>query len=371
MRLGFDHSSYADVLAHGGSFFIGEQRIDPVAYLHDHNGVDLMRLRLWVDPKNEKGEPYGGGDCDLPTVMKLAKEGRKKGYDLLLDFHFSDFWADPGKQFLPKSWVGQSLEELCVTLKEYVRKTLDAFIKEGIELYAIQIGNEITNGMCWPIAKLTQEKIGDKRGNYPALCALLRAGIDAVHEKMPKTKTLIHLERSYDQEVYKEFLDEILAEGIDFDILGMSYYPYWHGSFEMLFSNIDMLRVRYGKPIWIVETSYGFTEDPTPPIDGVPWLSLLDQDPKNREELLIPYPLTQDGQAEFLTELIRLGKEHSVEAIFYWEPFWLALPGLTWATYEGECYTKETHKPTHNERADQGLFDYDKKATKAFFAYRV
>lgn len=368
MILGIDPSSLKETREAGARYFVDHKEVEPIAYMHDELGVCLMRLRLWMDPYDEKGRPYGGGTCDLPTFIELAKEGVAKGYKIYLDFHFSDFWCDPGKQYLPKAWAKLSYEELLVALPNYVRETLTEIGKAGIPLYAVQIGNEITGGMLWPIGKLYEESPGEPRKGYERLCPLLREAGKTVRELCPRAKILLHLERSYDQEVYREFFDHMVSEGVPFDLIGLSYYPYWHHSFDELFANIDMLRLRYGRPCWIVETSYGFTEDAVKFLDGVDWAPLVS---KENDTVSEPFPLTQQGQADFVRTLIVLSKTHGVEAICYWEPFWLPLPSLTWATIEGETYVNETEKPTHNEWANQCLFDYEGNATLALSYYKV
>ena len=367
MILGIDASALRETRAAGAKFTVGGKPIEPLSYLHDENGVSILRLRLWVDPYDEKGHPYGGGTNDLETFVLLAKEGLEKGYKLLMDFHYSDFWCDPAKQCIPKSWRRLSFLELVAKVGEYTRKTLTYLKNEGIDLYAIQIGNEITNGMLWPLGKLEGEP-GSKRQNYDSLCAFLHQGLMAANDIYPKAKTMIHLERSYDQAVYREFFDNVLEAGLNFDIIGMSYYPYWHGSFDKLFANVDLMRKTYGKPIWIVETSYSFTTEKAY-VDAEGWNPLVNNELATVESC--PYPPTQEGQEQFLTTLMEKAKQHKVEAIVYWEPLWLPLSGLTWATKEGEEYVHETHKPTHNEWANQCLFDYHGEATKALYAFKA
>ena len=363
MILGLDCSSLLDVRAAGAKFTVQGKPVEPLTYFHDVAGLDLLRLRLWVDPYDEQGHPYGGGTNDYATFLSLAKEGICKGYRILLDFHYSDFWCDPSKQFLPKAWRGLDFEQLCAAFDEYTRKTLTDLKKEGIPLYAVQVGNEITNGMLWPCAHLDDAGEGKPRTGYDRLCRLLRLGANAVNELYPNAKVVLHLEKSGDQATYREFFDQMVTHEVPFDVIGMSYYPYWHGKFDDLFANIDALRERYGKPIWIVETAYAFTAE-------MPY-----EDDRSQEVLdagmIFPFPRTKQGQRDFLLGLMEEGKHHEVGAILYWEPLWLPLPGLTWATLEGETYTNETHKPLHNESACYCLFDYEGEATPACLAFKA
>ena len=370
MILGIDTSTMLETRKANPHYYVDGKEIEPISYMHDHNGVSVMRLRLWLDPYDEEGRPYGGGTVDLPAFIEMAKEGIAKGYKILLDFHYSDFWCDPGKQFLPKAWRDYTLDQVVQAVYKYTCETLKTLQKEGIYPFAVQIGNEITNGTLWPLAKLIDNGPGVKRGNYDSLVRVLKAGIKAAREMLPEAKLVIHLERSGDQEVYREFFDEMVSHDVDFDVIGMSFYPYWHGTFDMVFGNIDMVKARYHKPVWIVETSYGFTIDSYTTQYDV-FKPLIDGDLLSLQNVYSPYPITREGQLAFTRKLLESAEEHGVEAVMWWEPFWLPLDGLTWATKIGEEYTHETEKPTVNEWANQCLFDYDGNATPAFFAYKV
>lgn len=370
MFLGIDASTQMEVDAKSPHYYYGGKEVEPWHFLFDHNGVKGMRLRLWVDPYDEKGRPYGGGTVDFPTWIKLAKRAAKIGYSILLDIHYSDFWCDPGKQFIPKSWRGYNEGELAEKVYEYTKSTLLAIAKEGIEVPYIQIGNEITNGMLWPLGQLGARGEDGIRSNYDNLASFLRSGVKAAREVAPKSKLVIHLEKSYDVELHEEFYREILKRGVDFDIVGLSYYPYWHGTFPMFFKNVDNLRDKFHKPVWIVETGYGFTMEPFL-LNGNYGDNLISEKFFEQENVFHPYPLTKEGQKDFIASLIKLSAGHGVKAIYYWEPFWLPLPGLNWASEEGEAYTGETGKPTHNEWANQCLFDYEGNATPGLDVFKL
>ena len=369
MFLGIDASTQEEVDVKNPHYFYKGKEVDPWLFLHEHNAVKSMRLRLWLDPYDEEGHPYGGGTNDFPRFLRLAKRAAKDGYSILLDFHYSDFWCDPGKQFLPKAWRGYSEEEVNKKLYEYTVSTLKKINAEGIPLEAIQIGNEITNGMLWPLARLG-EKVNGVRTGYDSLSRFLKSGIKGAKEIYPEAKTIIHLEKSYDVETHEEFFREITKRGVDFDVIGLSYYPYWHGTFPMLFKNVNNLKEKFHKPIWIVETGYGFTMEPFI-ANGNYGDNLISDEFFKQQNVFKPYPLSKEGQKDFLTNLIKLAKENEIGAIYYWEPFWLPLKGLEWASKYGEEYTGETNKPTHNEWANQCLFDYEGQATPGLDAFKI
>lgn len=217
MILGIDVSTYLEELEHGAKYYDDGKNVDPLD-LFRANGVTHMRIRLWQDPKDENGVKYLAGNDDLDTVIKLGKLARDKGFKLYLDIHYSDFWADPAKQFLPKAWKGLGVEELEKAVYKYTVDVLRAIKDSGLTLDMVQVGNEITNGFMWPVGKL---EIDGKRGNYDNFCTLLKAGIKAVREET-NAKVMIHLERSHDQQVYTEFFTEMEKRQVDYDVIGMS-----------------------------------------------------------------------------------------------------------------------------------------------------
>ncbi len=371
MFLGIDASTQREVDEKNPHYFYQGKEVEPWSFLHDHNGVSSMRLRLWLNPYDEEGRPYGGGTNDYATFLLLARRAMKLGYSILLDFHYSDFWCDPSKQCIPKAWRGLNADQLAEKVGEYTKETLLQAKKDGIDIFAVQVGNEITNGMLWPVCKLGQFKKGEPRTGFDDLAKVLRSGTKAVREALPEAKVVIHLETSGNAPLHEQYYGEIIARGVDFDVIGESYYPYWHGTYEMLFNNIENLRAKYGKEIWIVETGYGFTMEPFIMEGGFQEKNLIDEEFFKQDNVYLLYPLTLDGQKQFIENLLRHAKEHNIGAVYYWEPFWLPLKGLEWASKAGETYINETWKPTNNEWANQCLFDYDGNATPGLDAYKL
>ena len=250
MFLGIDVSTHFDEMNHGAVYLDGTAPMEPLEAFRQ-NGVDHMRIRLWNSPRTLDGKPYLAGDCDLDNFLRLGHLAVDKGYKLLLDFHYSDFWADPSKQTIPKAWAGLDLEGLAGAVYTFTRDTLETIQADGLDLSLIQVGNEITNGMLWPVGRLSEDT--DPRGNYPALSTLLKAGVKACREVFPRAGIILHLERSYDQRIYTEFFTNMEKLGVDYDIIGASYYPYWHGTFHQFFANMDLCGKLFGKPRMVVE----------------------------------------------------------------------------------------------------------------------
>ncbi len=376
MHLGIDVSTYLEELEHGAGYFDGEAQVDPLD-LFRMNGVEGMRIRLWVDPRSEDGKPYLAGNCDLENFLRLARLAGSKGYRLMLDFHYSDFWADPGKQTIPKAWRGRDLKEMAETVYTYTGETLRAIKREGIDLSYIQVGNEITNGMLWPVGRLIEQPDGS-RTNYESLIALYKAGVRACREVYPQAGIILHLEKSYDQRIYNEYLTHMQEAGVDYDIIGYSYYPYWHGTFDMFFANVEMCK-KFGKRQMVVELGYAFTaEDYIKNEHGGAQL-VVSEDNLETLGFTKEYPLTPDGQVRFVEDFLKLAKQHGIEGVYYWEPLWIPGDGICWASEEAMEYTGDAEryaeagkkKSTRNEWANQCLFDYEGRKLPSFDGYKL
>lgn len=354
-----DISSLTEVESLGGVFYDGGQKNDLFAILKKY-GVNAIRLRLWNSPFGPDGSSYLGGYCDIDSILDLARRAHAQNMQILLDFHYSDFWADPGKQFKPKAWREFSGSILQKSVYAFTYDTLKRFLDNGIMPEYVQIGNEITNGMLWPDGQLENNPNGQGRIGFDSLAALLRAGIKAVRDISHECKIILHLERSGDNGIYREWLENILVkEKVAFDILGISYYPYWHGPLKEMVANIKDIKARYHLPVMIVETGYGFTgseyDSGLMPKD---FAGLVMTDAKFASlEHKPPYALSIAGQKEFFKNLFDAIDELGILGFFYWEPAWLPMRGSSWASPEAVRYIHET-KGVGNEWANQGLFDF-------------
>lgn len=354
---GADVSSLAELEACGARYRDGAGERDLLTLLAAH-GVNAVRLRLWNDPRSPEGEGYGGGGNDLATTVALGRRVRALGMDLLLDFHYSDFWADPGKQHLPKAWRGLDDDRLATAVHDFTADALAALRAAGAAPAMVQVGNEVTNGLLWP---------NGKQPAFDAIARFLSAGIRAVRAAAPGTPVMLHLDQGGDHALYRAWLDEYLARGDDFEVIGLSYYPYWHGTLAALADNLDGLARRYGKDLVVVETAMGFTTQDYADREGL--------GPGARKGMVttpelaarVPYPMTPRGQAEFLRDLAAIvGRVEGGRGrgFFYWEPAWLPVPGSGWASEAGRRYLG-VDGPGGNEWANQALFDYDGNALPA------
>jgi len=220
---------------------------DILSILKDH-GFNWIRLRIFVNPKAEGGYSKGGF-CDLEHTLQMAKRVKAAGMRLLLDFHYSDTWADPGHQTKPAAWRDLHGKDLEQAVKDHTRDVASALKRQGTLPNMVQIGNEISHGMLWPDGKVWETK------DWEAFCGLIEAGITGVREVDPSVKIMIHLASGGDNAKSRGFLDRILKQDVDFDIIGQSYYPQWHGTLDDLKSNLTDLAQRYEQPIIVVEYS--------------------------------------------------------------------------------------------------------------------
>jgi arabinogalactan endo-1,4-beta-galactosidase len=220
---------------------------DLLAILKDH-GFNWIRLRVFHDPKAEKG--YSSkGYCDLDHTLAMAKRIKAAGMRFLLDFHYSDTWADPGHQVKPAAWVDLHGADLEKAVHDHTREVMAALKRQGTPPDIVQIGNEISNGFLWPDGNAW------KSGKWDVFCGVIKAGIAGAKEADPSVRIMLHLACGGRNAQSRSFLDKALAQGVEFDIIGQSYYPKWHGTLDDLKSNLTDLAGRYKQDIMVVEYS--------------------------------------------------------------------------------------------------------------------
>ena len=243
--IGADISFLPQLEARGMKFYDQEIAGDAIEILKNH-GFNYIRLRTFVNPENENGYSPKLGFCGLDSTLAMARRIKKAGLNFLLDFHYSDTWADPQKQFKPKAWEGQSFEELTETLKAYTSSVLLKLKEQGTLPDMVQIGNEINHGFVWPDGHIS---------NLDNLAALLKAGVQGVKEVDPSIVIMMQLALGGQNEESVFWFDNMIARGVEFDIIGLSYYPKWHCTLDDLNNNMLDLINRYQKDINVVEYS--------------------------------------------------------------------------------------------------------------------
>ena len=268
-------------------------------------GVNYIRLRVWNDPYDENGNGYGGGNNDVATAIALGQRATKYGMKVCIDFHYSDFWADPKKQFVPKAWEGMDIEEKSDALYNFTLESLTQILEAGVDVGMVQIGNEINNGMSGETDVANVRK-------------LLTAGSKAVREAAANSGkeilVAVHYTNIDDMKKLDTLLTGLQVKEIDYDIVGLSFYPYWHGTIEDLKNAIIHIRDTYGKKVYVAENAYCYTAE-----DGDGSANSVE----GTDDLAEGYSASVQGQANEVRDVCAAASEAGAEGVFYWEGTWI------------------------------------------------
>ena len=268
-------------------------------------GVNYIRLRVWNDPYDENGNGYGGGNNDVATAIALGQRATKYGMKVCIDFHYSDFWADPKKQFVPKAWEGMDIEEKSDALYNFTLESLTQLLDAGVDVGMVQIGNEINNGMSGETDVANVRK-------------LLTAGSKAVREAAANSGkeilVAVHFTNIDDMKKLDTLLTGLQVKEIDYDIVGLSFYPYWHGTMDDLKNAIIHIRDTYGKKVYVAENAYCYTAE-----DGDGSANSVE----GTDDLAEGYSASVQGQANEVRDVCAAASEAGAEGVFYWEGTWI------------------------------------------------
>ena len=268
------------------------------------NGIDSIRVRVWNHPYDENGNGYGGGNCDIQNALAIGKRATQYGMKLLVDFHYSDFWADPGKQMPPKAWQGMAVEEKSQALYLYTKESLQLLKDNGVDVVMVQVGNETNGKLC-----------GET--DWENICALMTSGSKAVREIFPDAQVAVHFTNPEKAGTYRLYAQHLDAYAVDYDVFASSYYPYWHGTLENLSKVLTEISQGYGKKVMIAETSYAYT-----PENSDFWNNTISSD----SQVAKPFEYSIAGQTSFLRELTKTAAEiPGCIGIFYWEGTWISV----------------------------------------------
>lgn len=324
---GADVSIMPELERNGTKFYDNGIEQDGLTILKNH-GVNWIRVRIWNNPYVVGQEGVGGGNTDEAKAIEMAKRAKALGMKVLVDFHYSDFWVDPGQQKKPDAWKNDSGDKLVDDVYAYTAKVMQDFNAQGVTPDMVQVGNELNNGMLWPEAQLTE----DNPNGYKFLAKLLNAGLQAVHDndKDNKVKTMIHL-AGVDVNLYHTFFDNLIVKNKvnDFNIIGMSFYPFWHGTMDDLKNTMNDVSAKYNKDVIAVETAFGYT------------LEDADFEKNNfgtNEEKVGGYKATVQGQATGLRDVmatVASVNDNRGLGIFYWAPDWVINEKVGWKSNGG------------------------------------
>ncbi|MDO5519777.1 MAG: glycosyl hydrolase 53 family protein [bacterium] len=271
-------------------------------------GMNYIRIRVWNDPYDKDGNGYGGGNNDLDTAIKIGKWATKAGMKVLIDFHYSDFWADPAKQKAPKAWEGMEIDEKTKAVEQFTTESLNALVKEGVDVGMVQVGNETNAKVCGE----------DKWEN---ISKIFNAGSKAVRTVAAESKkdilVALHFANPEGVGRYAGYAEQLAENKVDYDVFASSYYPYWHGSVTNLTNVLSDVAKTYGKKVMVAETSWVTTYE-----DGDGHTNSIYED---KDGIDINYDVSVQGQANELRDVIQAVKNVGDAGIgvFYWEPAWI------------------------------------------------
>ncbi|MDH6366950.1 MULTISPECIES: glycosyl hydrolase 53 family protein [unclassified Breznakia] len=373
--LGADASSVISVEDSGGKYYNFDGVEQDVFEIMADAGVNYIRVKVWNDPYDENGNGYGGGNSDLAKAIEIGERATANGMKLLVDFHYSDFWADPGRQNAPKAWEGLSADQKAVEIYNYTKESLEAFQTAGVDVGMVQVGNETTGqGICG------ETKLENK-------VKLFHAGSKAIRDVNSDIKVVVHFTNPEKGNPYN-YTKELYDAGVNFDVVATSYYPVWHGTLGQLSTQLNRIADDFDKEVMVAETAYPYTL-----ADGDDQANLI----KNTNQLK-GYEASVDGQADMFRDVVNTVnndvKNNKGIGVFYWENTWIPVNegkgkradnlalwetyGSGWATKAATSYDKSptgsgiatTSNYGGTEVDNQAMFDFAGHALPSLNVYK-
>lgn len=306
---GADISSIISLEKSGVKFYNTSNEEQDLLTILAKNSANCFRVRIWNDPYDSAGNSYGGGSCDLDNALSIGTRATSLGVPLLVDFHYSDFWADPKKQKEPKAFSSMTYEEKSDAIYEYTYSSLDKMLSSNILISMVQVGNEINNGMCG-------------ENSFESSIDLIKSGAKAVRDVSKKyncdIKIVLHFANPEAQGTYTYYSQTLNAYNVDYDVFASSYYPYWNGSIDNITNLLSVISNKYDKEVLIAETSYPFTFT-----DSDCFTNSVNSDSLPN----LTYDVSAAGQTAFLNDLSTSLKSIGDKCIgyMYWEPAWISV----------------------------------------------
>ncbi len=311
---GMDISSVLAQEASGVKYYDFDGNETDLFRILSDNGINYIRVRVWNDPFDEEGRGFGGGNCDIAAAVEIGKRATACGMRLLVDFHYSDFWADPGKQMVPRAWKGMEIEEKKQAAYEFTLDSMRRLKEAGVDVGMVQVGNE-TNGT------LAGEKI------WMNIAWIMDAGARAVREVYPDALVAVHFANPEKPDSYRTYASKLdyyeKAGLLGYDVFATSYYPYWHGTLDNLSAILTEIADTYGKKVMVMETSYAFTPEDT---------DFSGNTIGDGGGIVKDYPFSPQGQANSvrnITDTVVNGTPAGI-GICYWEGAWITVGTESW-----------------------------------------
>ena len=308
--MGMDASCVPALEASGVKYYNFDGEEQDVYRTLAEAGVNYIRVRVWNNPFDSNGNGYGGGNCDIHNALAIGKRATRYGMKLLVNFHYSDFWADPGKQMVPLAWKDMNIEEKTEAVYQYTKESLQLLKDAGVDVGMVQVGNETNGKMC-----------GEK--TWFNIQYLMAAGSRAVREVYPDALVAVHFANPESAGSYATYAEKLAYYQLDYDVFASSYYPFWHGTLENLTNVLTQINQTYGKKVMVMETSYTYTDQDTDfsgnTIAG------------NDGSVVMNYPCTVQGQATCVRDVIEtVANIPGGIGVCYWEGTWITVGRNSW-----------------------------------------
>ena len=329
------------------------------------NGVGWIRVRVWVNPFDDAGHGFGGGNNDANTAAAIGRRAAAAGQRLLVDLHCSDFWADPSKQMTPRAWEGLSLSEKAEALRSHAADTLRTLLAAGADIGMVQIGNETNGAFC-----------GER--DWESIATLMSAGTSAVREVCPDARVCVHFTNPENGNALRSWAGELQKYGVDYDVFATSYYPYWHGTLDNLTRVLSDIRTAYGKDVLVAETSYAWTLE-----DGDFSGNTIGEGGSYDH----PWQFSFQGQANAVRDITEAVVRAGGIGLFYWEGAWVPTGGCSWeenhalwetygtgwaSSYAGVYDPDDAGRYYGGSACDnQAMFDFSGKALDSLSVFRL
>ena len=365
--LGMDISSVIAEEDSGVTYYNFDGEEQDVFQTLAENGINYIRVRIWNDPYDKDGHGYGGGNNDIEKAVIIGKRAAKYGLKLIVDFHYSDFWADPQKQMVPLAWKDMTVEEKTEAVYEFTKSGLEEILNGGGLVGLVQIGNETNGALC-----------GESEWSH--MQSLMKAGARAVREVCPDALIALHFTNPERKSNYAEYAKQLNDYQVDYDVFASSYYPFWHGTLDNLASMLTQVAETYGKKTMVMETSYPYTLEDT---------DFYENTISAGSNLSKPYPISVQGQADSVRDIIDMvvNKAKNGIGIVYWEGAWISVGGSSrkanstlWETYGSGWATSyaATYDPDDagkyyggNSFDNQALFDAQGKPLESLKIFHL
>ncbi len=364
--LGMDVSSVLSLEASGVRYRDTDGTEKDLFALLSENGVNLIRVRVWNDPFDSDGNGYGGGNNNIEAAVEIGRRAAAYGLPLLVDFHYSDFWADPSKQQTPKAWESMDIKAKAEALYTYTADCLSRLKAEGIRVNMVQLGNETNGRMCG-------ERIWMNIVHH-----LMKAGSRAVREVYPDALVAVHFTNPESADTMLNYASKLAYYDLDYDVFGTSYYPYWHGTLDNLRQVLGEIAETYGKKVMVMETSYAYTLE-----DGDFSGNTIGEGGGYEKY----WPVTVQGQSNALQDVVRTVQEAGGIGVCWWEGAWIPVGtesfeenshlwetyGSGWASSFAGSYDPADAGKYYGGCAceNQAMFDFEGKALPSLATFRL